>query len=119
MISVECMLDRRNFLRGSAGTAVGLCAAPLLESVAAAENAWTIGPQPGFTPEVGTLTSMLAFTRAQVVHNVQGLSQQDLDYLLDANANSIGALLLHPAATETYYQMNTLAGRRGIRGPKR
>ena len=36
-----------------------------------------------------------------------GLSQADLDYLFDANANTIGALLLHLAATETYYSMNT------------
>jgi len=87
MISVECMLNRHTFLRGSAGMAVGLCAAPLLESAAAAENAWIIGPQPGFTPDIGTLTSMLAFTRMQVVHNVRGLSQQDLDYLLDARSD--------------------------------
>jgi uncharacterized damage-inducible protein DinB len=53
---------------------------------------------------------MLAFTREQVVHNVKGMSQQDLDFLLDAKANTIGALLLHLAATETYYQMNTFGG---------
>ena len=93
MILVECMVNRRNFLIGSAGMAVGLCApGALLESAAGSENAWIIGPQPGFTPEIGTLTSMLAFTRRQVEHNVKGLSQQDLDYLLDANANTIGAL---------------------------
>jgi hypothetical protein len=84
------MLNRRNFLRGSVGMAVGLCTlGALLESAAGAETAWIIGPQPGFTPEIGTLTSMLAFTRRQVEHNVKGLSQQDLDYLLDGNANTI------------------------------
>ena len=111
MFSLECMPNRRDFLKGGLGMAVGLStlvARP--ESAAAAENAWIVGPQPGFTPEVGTLTSMLAFTRDQVVHNVRGLSQQDLDFLLDAKANTIGALLLHLAATETYYQMNTFAG---------
>jgi uncharacterized damage-inducible protein DinB len=91
--------------------AAGLCTlGTFLDSAAGSENAWIIGPQPGFTPEIGTLTSMLAFTRRQVEHNVKGLSQQDLDYLLDANANTIGALLLHLAATETYYQMNTFDG---------
>ena len=79
-----------------------------------------VGPQPGFTPEIGTLTSMLAFTRMQVVHNVQGLSQQDLDFLIDAKANTIGALLLHLAATETYFQLNTFGGMKsGIPGPTR
>jgi uncharacterized damage-inducible protein DinB len=53
---------------------------------------------------------MLAFTRMQVVHNVKGMSQQDLDFLLDGKANTIGALLLHLAATETYYGMNTFGG---------
>jgi hypothetical protein len=111
MIPLECLLNRRNFLRGSAAMAVGFSTlAPLLKPAAAADNSWIIGPQPGFTPEIGTLTSMLAFTREQVVHNVQGLSQKDLDYLIDAKANAIGALLLHLAATETYYQMNTFGG---------
>jgi uncharacterized damage-inducible protein DinB len=113
MISVECMLNRRNFLIGTAGLTVGLCTLGVFPgSAGAAENAWIIGPQPGFTPEIGTLTSMLAFTRAQVERNVKGLSQQDLDYLLDSNANTIGALLLHLAATETYYQLNTFDGRK-------
>jgi len=91
--------------------AVGFSALAVVPvSANAAENAWIVGPQPGYTPEIGTLTSMLAFTREQVVHNVKGLSQQDLDFLLDAKANTMGALLLHLAATETYYQMNTFGG---------
>jgi uncharacterized damage-inducible protein DinB len=111
MLPIECVANRRSFLKGGIGMAVGLSTlAALPISAAPAENAWIVGPQPGFTPEIGTLTSMLAFTRRQVVNNVKGLSQQDLDSLLDANANTIGALLLHLAATETYYQMNTFDG---------
>ena len=108
MFPVECVPGRRNFLKAGVGLAFGFSALALLpRSARAAENAWIVGPQPGFTHEIGTLTSMLAFTREQVIHNVKGLSQQDLDFLLDAKANTIGALLLHLAATETYYQMNT------------
>jgi Protein of unknown function (DUF664) len=111
MLPIECRPDRRNFLKGGVGMAIGLSSlAALPASSVAADNAWIVGPQPGFTPEIGTLTSMLAFTREQVVHNVQGLSQQDLDFLLDAKANTIGALLLHLAATETYFQLNTFGG---------
>ena len=111
MLPVECTATRRNFFKVGLGMAVGLSALGILPASAnAAENAWIIGPQPGYTPEIGTLTSMLAFTRDQVVHNVTGLSQADLDFLLDAKANTIGALLLHLAATETYYQMNTFGG---------
>ena len=57
-----------------------------------------------------TLTSMLAFTREQVEYNVKGMSQQDLDFLFDAKANTIGALLLHLAATDTYFGLNTFGG---------
>jgi hypothetical protein len=111
MLPVECMGSRRSFLKGGIGIAVGFSMLSTLSTpAAAAENAWIIGPQPGFTPEIGTLTSMLAFTRDQVVHNVQGMSQQDLDFLLDAKANTIGALLLHLAATETFYQLTTFGG---------
>ena len=108
MFPLECTPGRRNFLKGGVGLAFGLSSLALLPgSAIAVGNAWIVGPQPGYTPEIGTLTSMLAFTREQVVHNVKGLSQQDLDFLLDGKANTIGALLLHLAATETYYQMNT------------
>ena len=111
MLRLDCMPDRRSFLRGGVGMAVGLSTlAAFPASSPAAENAWIIGPQPGFTPEIGTLTSMLAFTRTQVLNNVKGLSQQDLDFLLDDKANTIGAMLLHLAATDTYYRMNTFGG---------
>ncbi len=110
MLPVECMPNRRNFLKASVGMAAGLSALTLNPSPLAARDAWIIGPQPGYTPEVGTLTSMLAFTRTQVENNVKGLTQKDLDFLLDDKANTIGALLLHLAATETYYQMNTFGG---------
>ena len=53
---------------------------------------------------------MLAFTRVQVLNNVRGMSQRDLDFLLDDKANTIGALLLHLAATETYYGLSTFGG---------
>lgn len=69
-----------------------------------------IGPIEGFSPQVGTLVTMLAFTRAQVVRCVERMSTPDLDFLIDARANSIGATLLHLAATETYYQLNTFGG---------
>jgi hypothetical protein len=111
MLPSECVPNRRSFLKGSLGLAVGFSTLPLArEAAAASDNAWIVGPQPGFTPEIGTLTSMLDFTRRQVLDNVKGLSQPDLDFLLDAKANTIGAMLLHLAATETYYQMNAFDG---------
>jgi hypothetical protein len=35
------------------------------------------------------------------------MSKADLDYLLDDKANTIGALLLHLAAADTYYRLHT------------
>ncbi len=114
MLPIECRPNRRNFLKGGVGVAVGLSTLTSISGLpvatAAAENAWIVGPQPGFTSEIGTLVSMMAFTRDQVVQNVKGLTQPDLDFLLDAKANTIGALLLHLAATETYYQLNSFGG---------
>jgi hypothetical protein len=112
MFPSDCLPNRRNFMKLGAAFATGLSSIALFPQPAAAQDDGppSIGPVPGFTPEIGTLTTMLAFTRVQVVHNVKGLSQADLDFLLDAKANTIGALLLHLAATETYYGMNTFDG---------
>jgi uncharacterized damage-inducible protein DinB len=118
MFPLECLPHRRAILKSSVAFAASLSAlgagtlavSTFAPSVAAAEDSWIIGPQPGFTPEVGTLVSMLAFTRDQVVNNVKGLTMADLDWLLDAKANTIGALLLHLAATESLYAANTFNG---------
>jgi hypothetical protein len=113
----ECPPSRRNFLKLGAsipvlaGTASAASFITLSPSAVAQESeAWIIGPQPGFTPEIGTLVSMLAFTRRQVVHNVKGMSTADLDFLLDAKANTIGALLHHLAATDAFYHTNVFGG---------
>jgi hypothetical protein len=109
----ECRYSRRSVLRVGAILASGLSGLALSPNPAATQgNAWIVGPQPGYSREIGTLVSMLAFTRTQVLNNVKGMSQQDLDFLLDGKANTIGALLLHLAATETYYGLNTFGGLR-------
>ena len=112
MIPSDCWPTRRSFLKAGAAFATGLSGFSLFPEPVAAQGRQPliVGPQPGFTPEIGTLTSMLAFTRRQVERNVKGMSPQDLDFLLDAKANTIGALLLHLAATETYYGLNTFGG---------
>ncbi len=40
------------------------------------------------------------------------MTVEQLDYLHDSNSNSIGAMLLHLAATERYYQLNTFEGKK-------
>jgi hypothetical protein len=107
---------RRNFLGATAATVTaGLCAslavAPPVQA-ADAPGLDVIGPKPGYSPQVGTLVSMLTWMREAngILSATKGLSQADLDYLFDANANSIGALMLHLAATETYYGLHTFQG---------
>lgn len=106
---------RRTFLNSSVAFAASM---PLLaQSLAAQSPALTdkstinlIGPKPGYTPQIGTLVSMLTWVQRGVIGPTQKLTQADLDHLLDKDANSIGALLLHLAATETYYQRHTFNG---------
>jgi hypothetical protein len=102
------MPDRRSFLAGSVamGAAFALPAhgAPAPSPLA---DVNLVGPKEGYSPQVGTLVSMLTWMRKKVLRYPQGLSQKDLDHLFDQKANSIGALLLHLAATEAYYQTHT------------
>src|ERR1700743_1952946 len=110
--------NRRGFLKNSTALGFGLCglsAAALLPPPAQAADAAgldILGPKPGYSPQVGTLVSMLTWMREAngIITATKGLTEADLDHLFDANANSIGALMLHLAATETYYQMNTFDG---------
>jgi len=101
--------SRRKFLQASAVITTGLSSFTLLPGLASSsdEGINIIGPKPGYSPQIGTMVSMMTWMRTTVLRSVKGLSQKDLDHLLDDKANSIGALLLHLAATETYYQMNT------------
>src|SRR5690606_31656290 len=43
---------------------------------------------------------------------VQNMTTEQLDYLHDENSNSIGAMLLHLAATERFYQVHTFEGKK-------
>jgi uncharacterized protein DUF664 len=111
MLPAECFPSRRSFLKTSAVFAAGFSGLPLLAQPPDSEEPNTVvGPKKGYSPEIGTLTSMMAFMRWQVLNSVKGMSQQDLDFLLDAKANRIGALLMHLAAVESFYQLNTFEG---------
>jgi hypothetical protein len=112
-------LSRRTFLQGSLALPTG-CAALLgtlspPQTVAAEDSGLNIlGPRPGFAPQLGAFVSMLTWMReaSGVINSTKGLTKADLDYLVDPNANTMGALMLHLAATETYYQLNTLDGKK-------
>src|SRR6266404_9715908 len=119
-------MDRRDFLKSSGALACGFTGSIVfLGPVAAALNAASIepkeaanvfGPREGYSPQVGTLVSMFNWMRGAVLEPVRGLTAAQLDHLHDAKANSIGALLLHLAAIERLYQINTFEGKKGGNG---
>ena len=106
-------LDRRRFLATAAALSAGISSLTLLSPPAFSkdEEINIVGPKPGYSPQIGTLVSEMTWMRMVALHSVKDMSQKDLDHLFDANANTIGALLLHLAATETYYQLNTFEGK--------
>jgi hypothetical protein len=109
------LASRRGFLGGAATALAGAVCGPLPLAEAAPADAPgldIIGPKPGYSPHVGSLVSMLTWMRDAngVLRATKGLSQSDLDVLFDAHANTIGALMLHLAATETYYGLHTFDG---------
>jgi hypothetical protein len=94
--------NRRSFLKASAVFGFGLGAGGLSSpSISGAlggvvdEGLNIIGPRKGFSPQIGTLVSMLTWMRDTILQPVQGLTVRQLDYLHDPKANSMGALLLH------------------------
>jgi len=70
-----------------------------------------IGPLEGYSPQIGTLVSMLNYNRDTLIHAVKSLTTQQLDFLFDPHANTIGSLLMHLAAVDKYYQINSFEGR--------
>ncbi|MBO0952352.1 DinB family protein [Fibrella forsythiae] len=69
-----------------------------------------IGPKTGFTPQIGTLLSMLDWVSDSVIRYNSKLSVEQLDFLFDKESNTIGSLMLHLAATEVIYQDITFHG---------
>ncbi len=117
--SNECHLNRRGFLNTSFALAGGLYTVGrgmLMPEAAQASdsNLNLLGPQPGYSPQMGSFVSMITWMREAngVISASKGLTIADLDYLIDPKANTIGALMLHLAATETYYQLNTFDGKK-------
>ncbi len=71
----------------------------------------TIEETKGYSSNIGVLVSMLDDLKQRVTNSVQNLDQEGTDFLLDSNANRVGALIMHLAATEKYYQLYTFEGR--------
>lgn len=117
MIPLNSESNRRNFLKTTAAITTGLAGiastTTSAKAYSAKETPWAVvGPREGFSPHIGTMYSMMTMMRHMILQPVKGLSVEQLDFLIDPNSNSIGAMLLHLAATETYYQLNTFENMR-------
>ena len=111
MFPSECTPTRRTFLNRAAALTTAVAALSIAPEMALAESDVSdvnvIGPKRGYSPQIGTLVSMMTWMRHVALMPVKGMTQKDLDFLLDDKANRIGALLMHLAATDRIYQMNT------------
>lgn len=106
-------MERRQFLKGSslAGMSMLLPFASQGQiSKSEEDSIYLIGPQDGYSPHIGSLLSTMTMMRAWVISTVKDLSVKELDFQIDDQSNSIGAMLWHLAATEKYYQLNTFEG---------
>lgn len=112
MFPADCAPSRRHFFMNAAAFTAAASGLTLLSSPAYSEDSDVnvIGPKKGYSAQIGTLVSMMAWMRSTVLRSVKGMSQKDLDYLFDANSNTIGSLLMHLAATDRIYQINTFEG---------
>lgn len=75
------------------------------------DRRYFVTDQPGFTPHMGRLVSMMNYARATTLHAVKDLTTQQLDFVPAGFGNSIGALLEHFAAVEVAYQIRTFQHR--------
>lgn len=103
--------SRRGFFSVAASMSAGFVGSPLLAQAPPAGDSglFVVGPKEGYSPQVGTLVSMLTLMRSMIVTPLKGTTMAQLDYLHDEKSNSIGAMLMHLAATERYYQVDTFA----------
>ncbi|WP_316634914.1 DUF664 domain-containing protein [uncultured Flavobacterium sp.] len=70
-----------------------------------------IGNVEGASPKIGDMISMLEDLKGRVERAVKSMNQYEIDYLHDEQANRIGALVMHLAAAEKYYQVFTFENR--------
>ncbi len=110
-------IGRRNFIKTTTAVATGLTGLTFFPQISLAmdktpeESIHIIGPKEGFSPQIGTLVSMMNWMRMVVLRSVTDMTKEDLDYLHDAKSNTIGAMLLHLAATDVWYHTDTFEKR--------
>jgi hypothetical protein len=125
MSSQHTHADRRKFLKATAGLAAGITGLSLFPATTFAhpflppnpdtaapfaDEMNIIGPKDGYSPQIGTLVSMMTWMRTIMLYSSKGMTTEQLDFLLDDKANTIGAMLFHLAATDAFYHEHTFNG---------
>ena len=75
------------------------------------QGQYKIQPREGYSPQIGIMVDMLEEIKDQITGEIKDLTQEQTDFLIDEQANSIGAMIMHLAATEAYFQVESLEGR--------
>ncbi|MEH7305663.1 DinB family protein [Neobacillus drentensis] len=75
------------------------------------DTLYVIDQKDGLGLEFSKLVSMMNYTRYTTTEAVKALTVEELDFLYDEGANSIGMLLAHLAAVEKAYQIETFENR--------
>jgi uncharacterized damage-inducible protein DinB len=108
-------MQRRNFIKATSLFTTGLAAfsatSPVLANGFSPAGDYVIGPLEGYSPQIGTLVSMLNYNRGTIINLTSSFTMKDLDYLFDGKANTIGALLMHLGAVDKVYQLNSFEGK--------
>ena len=78
-------VNRRSFLRTTAAVTAGFAGLGVLPQIAMAretpdEGINIIGPKSGYSPQIGTLVSMLDWMRMVVLRSVQKMTTEQLDF---------------------------------------
>ena len=112
MFAPECAPTRRSFLSSTVALSTAVASATFAPEFAFSVESEisdlnVVDPKKGYSPQIGTLVSMMNWMRHVMLMPVKGMTQKDLDVLLDEKANRIGALLLHLAATDRLYHVHT------------
>ena len=81
------------------------------EPIIAPEKICLVTDIPGYTHDISRLICMMNYARLVTIKSVEKLTVTELDYQFDEKSNSIGALLLHMAACDLYYQVSTFEER--------
>ncbi|MDN4606163.1 DinB family protein [Sporosarcina highlanderae] len=75
------------------------------------QGLFLIDQKEGLSLEFSKLASMMAYTRATTLAEVRDLTVDQLDFLINDDANSIGMLLSHLVSIEKAYQIETFENR--------